>query len=42
LDSSAGGRIGPHELIEGDIRGADLDLGDPRLRRADPLAELFL
>ena len=42
MDSSAGGCIGPHELVEGDIRGADLDLGDPRLRGADPLAELFL
>jgi hypothetical protein len=42
LDSSASGRIGPHELIEGDIRGADFDFGDSRLRGADPLAELFL
>jgi hypothetical protein len=42
LDSSTSSRIGPDELVEGDIRSPDLDLGDPRLRRSDPLAELFL
>ena len=42
MDSSASGRVGPDELVEGDIRRPDLDLGDPRLRGADPLAQLFL
>jgi hypothetical protein len=42
LDSAAGSGIGPDKLVEGDIRGADLNLCDPRLRGADPLAELFL
>ena len=42
MDSAASGGVGPDELVEGDIRGADLNLGDPRLRGADPLAELLL
>jgi len=42
LDSPASGRIGPHELVKRDIRSPNLDLGDPRLRGADALAELFL
>ena len=42
LDSSASGGVGPHELVEGDIRSPDLDLGDPRLCGADALAELLL
>ena len=42
MDLSASGCIGPDELVEGDIRGPDLDLGYPRLRGADSLAELFL
>ena len=42
MDSSASGGVGPHELVEGDIRSPDLDLGDPRLCGADALAELLL
>jgi hypothetical protein len=42
LDSSASGSVRPDELVQGDIRRPDFDFGDSWLRRADPLAELFL